>query len=61
MSDQVKYLSSEWHALAEQALREQTTPEKMKNINTTNLHITRQCNVLHHAAIFIPGILSHSA
>ncbi len=38
MSDQVKYLSSEWHALAEQALREQTTPEKMKNINTTNLY-----------------------
>lgn len=32
MSDQVKYLSGEWHALAGEALREQITPEKMKNI-----------------------------
>ena len=39
MSDQVKYLSGEWHDLAEKALREQITPEKMKNIYTANLCI----------------------
>ena len=43
MSDQVKYLSAEWHALAEQALREQITPAKMKNISTSMSNIYKNC------------------
>ena len=43
MSDQVKYLSGEWHDLAEKALREQITPEKMKNISTSMSNIYKNC------------------
>lgn len=43
MSDQVRYLSAEWHALAEQALREQITPDKMKNISTSMSNIYKNC------------------
>ena len=43
MSDRVKYLSGEWHALAEQALREQITPDKMKNISTSMSNIYKNC------------------
>ena len=43
MSDQVKYLSGEWHALAGEALREQITPDKMKNISTSMSNIYKNC------------------
>ena len=43
MSDQVKYLSGEWHAMAGQALREQITSDKMKNISTSMSNIYRNC------------------
>jgi putative sterol carrier protein len=41
--NKVKYLSNEWHALAEQALREQITPDKMKNISTSMSNIYKNC------------------
>ena len=43
MSDRVKYLSGEWRAMAEKALREQTTPEKMKHISTSMSNIYKNC------------------
>jgi putative sterol carrier protein len=43
MSDQVKYLSGEWCALAREALREQITPDKMKNISTSMSNIYKNC------------------
>lgn len=43
MPDRVKYLSGEWHTMAEQALREQITPDKMKNISTSMSNIYKNC------------------
>ena len=43
MSDRVEYLSAEWHAMAETALREQITPDKMKNISTSMSNIYKNC------------------
>jgi len=43
MSDRVEYLSAEWHAMAERALREQITPDKMKNITTSMSNIYKNC------------------
>ncbi len=43
MSDRVEYLSDEWRAMAEQALRERIAPEKMKNISTSMSNIYRNC------------------
>lgn len=43
MSDRVEYLSGEWHAMAEKALREQITPDKMKNITTSMSNIYKNC------------------
>jgi putative sterol carrier protein len=43
MSDRVGYLSAEWRGRAEQALRDQLTPEKMKNISTSMSNIYKKC------------------
>ena len=43
MSDRVDYLSAEWHAMAETALREQISPDKMKNISTSMSNIYKNC------------------
>ena len=43
MSDRVEYLSAEWQAMAETALREQITPDKMKNISTSMSNIYKNC------------------
>lgn len=43
MSDRVRYLSGEWRAMAEEALREQIGPEKMKNISTSMSNIYKNC------------------
>ena len=43
MSDRVKYLSREWHVMAERALREQITPDKMKNITTSMSNSYENC------------------
>ena len=43
MSDRVKYLSSEWHAMAGEALREQISPDKMKNITASMSNIYKNC------------------
>ncbi len=43
MSDRVKYLSGEWHAMAEKSLREQITKDKMKNISTSMSNIYKNC------------------
>ncbi len=43
MSDRVEYLSADWRAMAEQALREQLTPDKMKDISTSMSNIYRNC------------------
>ena len=43
MPEEVKYLSGEWHAMAGEALREQITPDKMKNITTSMSNIYKNC------------------
>ncbi len=43
MSDRVEYLSAEWRAIAEEALRERLTPDKMKNISTSMSNIYKNC------------------
>lgn len=43
MSDRVQYLSREWRAMAEKALREQLTPDRMKNITTSMSNIYKNC------------------
>ena len=43
MSDRVEYLSGEWHAMAAEALREQMSLDKMKNISTSMSNIYKNC------------------
>ena len=39
----IQYLSAEWHTLAEQALKDQLTPQQMKNISTSMSNIYKNC------------------
>jgi len=41
--DKVKYLSNDWHQLAAEALKDQITPSKMKNISTSMSNIYKNC------------------
>jgi len=43
MTDNVKYLSPEWRAAAEERLRSNLTPDKMKNITSSMSNIYRNC------------------
>ena len=43
MSDKVKYLSPEWRDAAEERLRKNLTPDKMKNITSSMSNIYKNC------------------